>query len=943
MFKRIITLVALTMTIISATAQTQDMMAVVPNDPELRTGTLPGGSRYYIRANKKDPQRANFHIVYEVGAVQEGDNQNGLAHFLEHMAFNGSKNFPDNTMIDYLQSIGVRFGENLNAGTAQQLTTYMITNVPITRDGIVDSALMVLHDWAGFISLNEKDIDDERGVIREEWRQGNNAQWRVMEKQLPVQFNNTIFAKRNVIGNEEVLKSFTYQDIKDFYHKWYRPDLQAFIIVGDFDVDQMEAKLKTVMSDVQASSVQTPKEKVTIPYNETPQFAIVADPELTSNSVEVSIRQKGLAKKYNNTVMAAKNDIIDELFNMMINERLTEIALKDNAPFMNAVAHHSQFGDMFGYPVDGYNAMAFHAKAKDGNLNTAFQALLTEMYRAQRGGFTTQELERSKAKMLSQIESKYNNRNDQKNGDYVDAIEWSFLFNSPIPSAQTEFDGQKQLLETTTLDEINTSVASWFPEQGWVVMVSMPAKEGNPVPTQEELETVIAKVKSSEIEIFKEEEIVKPLISSKLKGSKVIATEQGQFESTIWTLKNGARVIIKPSTLKADELMMNASQLGGTSKLTELGVLYSAQFYPALVQMSGLGDFSATELSKVLSGKIASCSPRLGSFSQGFTGSCAPKDLETMLQLLYLNATAPRMDTSSLNVLMAQLNNMLPNLIKNPDYIIQDSLSRIFYDNNPRAYQLNMDILKMLTIDNFRKVYSEALSSAGSMTYTFVGNVDLAILKPLVEKYIGSLPSSKSKAEYGNLDPTPVKGEVKKSFKTTMETPKVTAFILYSGNWENTPQNDVTIQTINRILEIRYTKSVREEAGGTYGVGTQMVKSTIPTPNYIQYIMFNTDASKIDTLLPIIYKEINDLMTDGPRVEDLDKVKENLKKKFAESNNSNGTWMGYLIDYYVWNEDNYTDRMKYFEALTPAMVRDLAKQLFDQGNICTVVQMPIAK
>lgn len=933
MFKKVFTSLAFAAICLVSTAQTVDVMQVVENDPEVRVGTLDCGIKYYLRSNKKDTQRANFHIVYDVGAVQEEENQNGLAHFLEHMAFNGSKNFQGNAMIDYLQSIGVRFGENLNAGTGQELTTYMVTNVPITREGVVDSLLLVLHDWAGFINLDNKDIDEERGVIREEWRQGNNANRRVMEKQFGVLFNNTIYSKRNIIGSEEVLKSFTYDDLKSFYHKWYRPDMQAFVIVGDFDVDVMEAKLKATMSDIKEADVKTPKNKVVIPVNETPMVAIVADPELTSTSVEFAIRHQPLPEKFNSHVISYKMDILTSLISAIANERLNEIKMQPNAPFLGAGGGYFNF-------VEPADILDFSAQAKDGEALKALEALYTEVLRIEKGGFSEAEFTRAKANMMSRFESAYKNRNDRTNTQFINLYMNNFTKNEGIPSAEKLFELQKALIESTTLAEVNQTAKALVTDQNNVVMVSMPARDEIAVPTEADVLAVMEKVKASDIQVNTVSEVVRPLIATTLKGSAVSKTTTGDFGSTVWTLKNGVTVVLKKTDYKADEILFVGTQKGGKAKIDNLNVLQNADMYSQYASMAGVSDFSQVELSKVLAGKNARVGLSIGTFSQGMNGMCAPKDVETMLQLAYLKYTAPRFDTTAFGALYNQMKAIFPNLLKNPDIIAQDSLSQILYNHNPREPKLSVELLDQLSLKNLETVHKELFSSANGMVFTFVGNFDEATLKPLVEKYLGSLPSSKAAAKIGTHVINPVKGKVDCTYQTKMETPKVTSYTIYTGKSAGTEAQEIAMNAIKYILDIRYTKSVREEAGGTYGVGVRAKISTVPTPTYELMIMFNTDMSKIAQLQPIIYKEINDLIQNGPAIEDLNKAKENFVKKFAEVNNTNSAWMNYISTKAVWGEDKYTNYLKDVEALSVESIKKVAKDLFDQGNICTVIQEP---
>lgn len=935
MRKFFISLIALLPMIGLAQSEQIDLMQVIPNDPAVRVGTLESGIKYYIRHNAKDPKRANFHIVYDVGAVQEEDNQNGLAHFLEHMAFNGSKNFPGNALIDYLQSIGVRFGENLNAGTGQELTTYMVTNVPITRDGIIDSVLLVLHDWAGFITLDSKEIDEERGVIREEWRTGNSASRRIMEKEAPVMFNNSIYSKRNVIGNEDVLKSFTYDDLRSFYHKWYRPDMQAFVIVGDFDVDMMEAKLKKTMADIKEFEVKTPKVNVVVDDNEKPLISVATDPEMTGTLVKMIFRHKPIPEKYADRIIAEKNDIVTGLISSMINERLDDISKKENSPFLSA------YGSYFNF-VDPFDAFYVAVQGKDNESAKTLESVYTELLRMQRGGFSNSELERAKANMISRQERAYNNRNDRRNTEFINAYMSNFTSNKPFPTPEYELDLVKKIVAGTTLEEINATAKQLVREQNSSILISAPAS--STVPTQAEVLAIVEKTNNSEIEILVEDVKMAALVDeSTIKAGKIEKEEAGEFDSKILTLSNGARVILKKTDFKADEVLMNATQYGGYSTIENLDDLTSLKFYSYFSGNAGLGAFTQSDLNKVLTGKIASAGIGFGNRTVNINGSSTPKDIETMMQLAYLRVVAPRFEQSDLNVVLNQWRSMLPNIVKTPNYILNETITKTISGDNPRAMVNlpSMEMLDKVSLAKMEELYKAQLSNVNGMTFIFTGNFDEQTIRPLIEKYIASLPSNKSVTpKYGKYDVENVKGIVKKEFQTKMETPKVTAMVVYSGNIEWNQQEKLNLNAIEHILNVRYTKSIREEAGGTYGVGVRMSQDQFPRPEYGLIINFDTDKSKIEQLLPIVYKEIDDMMTTGVSEENLKIYKEFAAKKFAENNIFNGMWSNYLNEFYMWGNNNYTNYLKTLEGVTMESVKATAKKAFSQGNIITLVQLP---
>ena len=932
--KKVLLTLSLTLLLGSLWAQEIDLMQVIPNDPQVRTGTLESGATYYIRSNAKDPQRANFHIVYKVGAIQEEDNQDGLAHFLEHMAFNESKNFPGNSLIDYLQSVGVRFGENLNAGTGQETTTYMITNVPVTRQGIVDSALLVLHDWAGFISLQESDIDEERGVIAEEWRLRNDAAGRLQKKTMPVLFNNSLYSKRDVIGDPEIIKNFKYDELRDFYHKWYRPDLLAFVIVGDFDAAQMEGRLREVMSDLKPFDERIPRAVITVADNDEPLVSVETDPELTSTNIEIVFRHKPMANQYNDRVVVFKNDLIHSLVSDMINQRLDEIAKKEGSPFINTFARYMGF-------VEPFDAFYVYTTARDGEAMDAFRAVYTELLRMQRGGFTSSELDRAKASKLRSAESAYENRNDRRNGQFIQSYMSNFTDNYPYPTPETRLELTGKLLDNITLSEINVTAAGLVREKNSAILISGPAKEGLSVPSKGELLAAMESVNDSQIDLYVDEVSDEPLVSKELSGSKVVSETAGAFGSTVWTLGNGVRVVLKATDFKADEIVLNAYQKGGLTTIDDIGELYSVGLYPMFENMAGVGDFTATQLGKMLTGKIVWVSPQFTEFTQGFGGGCSPKDFESLMQLTYLYYVEPRFEQADYNVLMNQINAVLPNMASNPEYIMRDSTINTLYGHNPRKAVLNQKMIERVSLDKMETAYRKLFSGANGMTFVLVGNFQAKIIRPLVEKYLGSLPSSGSPTDWNTANaPEYIDGINENIFSTKQENPKVSVVKAYSGEIDFSLEKSVAIDAVSHILDIRYTKSIREEAGGTYSVGVYMGAGLWPAPNYTCQISFDTDKNKIDELLPIVQKEIDDLMANGPSLGNLNIAKEFFIKKFRENNISNGTWSGYFRSLDLFGNDRYSQYEKAVNSLTVESVRDAAREAFSQKNITTVVQMP---
>ncbi|WP_298064500.1 M16 family metallopeptidase [uncultured Rikenella sp.] len=908
----------------------------VPVDSSVRTGTLPSGITYYLKHNAKPADRADFHIYYKVGAIQEEDTQNGLAHFLEHMAFNGSQHFPDNSMIDWLSSVGVRFGENLNAATGQEQTTYMITNVPITRPGIVDSALLILHDWAGHITLDTADIDKERGVIIEEWRQGDNAQRRILEKQAPVLFNGSLYARRNVIGNQEVLKTFKYSELRDFYRRWYRPDMQAFVIVGDFDVDSMERKLRQTMADLKPAAVRTPKATITVADNEQPLVSVTSDPELTSTSVQILFRERPLIDRYDGMERLYR-EYLHSLAGRMLNERFAELSRQEDAPFLGAGGGYSPV-------VRPFDAFFLGATAREGEALRTLEALYTEAYRMQRGGFVQSELDRAKSDILRGTESYFANRNDRKNGEFVNGYMEHFENGAPYLTPEQDLRITRRILDAITLADVNAEAASWVHDRNSAILISMPEKAGVGLPTEAEVLAVAERVKNAEIEAYRDRVQGEKLMdASALKGSPTIQTETGKYGSTVMTLGNGVRVVVKSMELKADEVLMNAFQKGGQSTVAQVTDLYDLHVLPAYLDMAGVGSFSRTELDKLLTGKIAAVRPNIGSLSQGFSGSCSPRDIETLMQLVYLYYTAPRFDRSDWNILMNQYRSLLPNMVKDPNYILQDSLLQTVYGHNPRVFMLlSGKVLDAVSLERTEQLYRQFFSDANGMTFVFMGNIPADSLRPLAEKYLGSLPAARRKRapQWGDHIVLPVPGVVQNMYKTPLQTPKVTAIELYTGELPYSLERSVDLEAIRYILEMRYTQSIREEKGGTYGVGVSLTYQKVPMPRFAYQIFFETDTARVGELLPLVAREIEALSAEGATVEELTKTKEFFLKKYRDGLIHNGTWLGYLTSWYLNDNDRYTGYEAAVQGLSAESIRRTAAAAFGQGNVCTVVQLP---
>ena len=941
--KKILTLVLAAVVAFTAVAQRVNGPApeIIPNDPAVRTGQLENGMKYYIRHNSKQKGLADFYIIHNVGAIQEADNQQGLAHFLEHMAFNGTTNLPGKMLIEWCEKVGIKFGANLNAGTSWDYTQYLIKDVPVSRQGVVDTAMLILHDWSHFITLDHDEIDKERGVIQEELRTRDGASWRSTIHLLKTLFKGTKYEHRNLIGHLDGLQSFTYDDIRTFYDKWYRPDYQAVVVVGDIDAEKVEAQVKSLMADIPAPAADAAtKEVIIVPDNQEPIVSLFEDPEMLESEISLFIKRPALPIQFRNTVQAEMLSLINTLGTTMANARLSEIAMKPNAPFTSA--HLGNGGVGICPTLDG---LTLSVGTKDGELVAGYAAALTELERIRRHGFTEGEFERAKAQVLRREEQAYNNRNDRMNGQYVNRYLSAFRRNTAFPDAEMEWKMDQAIINGLPLEAINQTFASYITDHNNVIIINAPKKEGVVNPTKEDVLGVIAQVKASQIEAYKDNTVKEPLIApnAKLKGSKVKKSATNEtFGTTEWTLKNGVKVVVKPTTFKADEVQIRMVAQAGISALSDED--YNTGKYLSLVtSQMGLSKFSATELRKQLSGKSATTVVSPDDYTTTVVGNGSPKDLETILQLLYLRFTDPRFNEDDFNNVLGQYISYVENIKSNPDYTASSEQLKTLYNNNPRRQQISTEVLKSINYQKIAPIYKQLLSNAADFTMYIVGNVDLETLKPLVEKYIGSLPANKKKLTKRVDDGVQyAKGEVVNDFKAPMQQPKVSVCRIYTGDIDFNLENSVAINFLKDILRARYTVSIREEKGGTYGVSVGGSLNALYTPNYEFEIQFDTNEAMADELSEIVVAELKQIAANGPKAEDLNKVREYLIKEWNNRLVQNGAWMNYLYQYYTYGEA--MNRVANYEAVVKGMTAEkiaaLAAKVLADNNMTYVVMRP---
>lgn len=931
-----------TLVAFAAVAQlsTQPQIPVIPQDPEVRTGQLENGMKYYIRHNDKQKGLADFYIIHDVGAIQEDDNQQGLAHFLEHMAFNGTKNLPGKMLIEYLEKVGVKFGANLNAGTSWDYTQYLIKDVPVSRQGVVDTAMLIMHDWSHFITLDHSEIDKERGVIQEELRTRDGASWRSTINLLKTLFKGTKYEHRNLIGHLEGLQSFSYDDIKSFYDKWYRPDYQAVVVVGDIDVDKIEAQIKSLMADIPAPAADAAqKEVIVVPDNQEPIVSIFEDPEMVESDISLFIKRPAMPREMRNTVVAEQISLINSIAGTMANARLAEIAMKPDAPFTQAYIGNGGVGI-----CPTLDALTLGVNTKDGGLKAGFAAALTELERIRRHGFTEAEFERAKAQVLRREEQAYTNRNDRMNGQYVQRYLSAFRRNTAFPPAELEWKMDSAIIAQMPLDAVNQVYKQYITDHNNVVIANAPKKDGVVNPTEADVLEVLKAVKASEIAPYKDNTVKEPLIANPeaLKGSKVkkVATNE-TLGTTEWTLKNGIKVVVKPTTFKADEVSIRMVAQSGVSNLTDEDY-YTGKYMPMAMGQMGVGKFSSTELRKQLSGKSASTSVSPDDYTTTIAGSGSPKDLETIMQLLYLRFTAPRFSEDDFKATMSQYISYVENLKTNPDFKASSEQLKSLYNNHYRRQQISTEVLNSIKYERLEPIYRALTANAADYTVYIVGNVNLETLQPMVEKYIGSLPTKKKQTKRLDDGIRYAKGEVVNDFNHPMQQPKVSVCRIYTGEIEYNLENSVTMNFLQDILRSRYTVSIREEKGGTYGVGVGGSVAALYNPNYQLVIQFDTNEKMADELSEIVVAELKEIAANGPKSEDLEKVREYMVKEWNNRLVQNGAWMNYIYQYYTYGEAvnrvaNYENIVK---SMTSEKVAALAAKVLADGNMTYVVMRP---
>ncbi len=903
----------------------------LPTDSTIRIGKLENGMTYYIRQNDKPAKRCEFYLATNVGAFQEEDDQDGLAHFLEHMCFNGTKNFPGKGILNYLQSIGAEFGGNINAATGLEQTTYMLNNIPLEKAGVVDSCLLIMHDYSHFVTCDPKEIDAERGVIIEEKRTRNNAGWRNFMRFNQFFFAGTPYAKRTLIGSEEQLKTFKPESLTTFYHTWYRPDMQALIVVGDINVDEIEAKIKQIFSDIPKAENPKAKPVVKVPDNDKPLIGIATDKEATSSNIEVLWKSEPTPLEYRNTLQGGVlPEIMKSILYYGMQERFNDIKAQPDAPFFNGALYVDQWSN---YCEAAQASVSF----KDGEYARAFRALMVEVEKLKRYGFTAGEFERATTKLISELEKEATAAETRKNPDFIRPILQHFFQNETLLDPQSELQIGQMICQQLPLDMFNGVVKQLITDNNMVVFYSGPECEGLTNPTEAELQAIIDEVKASEIAAPVEETSNEPLLdASQLAGGKLTTVKElgkGQYGAAEWTLDNGTKVVYLKTDYKKDQVLINYVKQGGAS-LVDVADIPSLDdniwyFYTT---NKGVADIPGTKLKKMLAGKNVQVTPYIDQLESGISANTTPKDIETAFQLIYLNFTKQRFDADEFNIGLSQIKSLLPNLEKQPDFVAQQLLYKSLYCNNPRRQIISSETVDKISLATLEKVYKQLFNGADGATLYVVGNVDEETLRPLVEKYIGSIEKGTKAVKWVDNNIETPKGKTVVHEPVQMETPKCKCYVVYNALAPYSVENAVLLEAANYILDMTYTETLREEEGGTYGAGVVANCNDKPKEKHRLLVTFDTNVQQAPRLLELVREGINGILEKGITDDQFNKTVENLKKNIPEKHISNSYWSKVLK---IAAEDGYDYDAQYqaaVDGITKDKIVKALKTIIDAGN-----------
>ncbi|NQV16040.1 insulinase family protein [bacterium] len=907
-----------------------DLAAQLPVDPNLISGELDNGFKYFIKKNQKPENRAELRLVVNAGAILEDEDQRGLAHLLEHLSFNGTTDFPKQDLVNYLESIGMRFGPDLNAYTSFDETVYML-QVPTDSSNQLDKGFQILENWAHKVSLDDEEIDKERGVVIEEWRLGQGAGQRMRDKQLPIMFKGSKYADRLPIGSMDVIQNASYESIRRFYRDWYRPDLMAVVAVGDFDPAAIEIKIKDMFSDLPKQSETRERITFDVPDHEETLFALATDPEATRSRINILFKRPS---RIDRTAGEYRDNIVERIYHEMLNARFGEISQKADAPFLYAYSTKwawARSSEMAG----------LGAGVVDGNIPQGLEAVLVEGERVRRHGFTATELDRAKKEVLRSMEKLFQERDKQESRGYASELVRHFLEEEAVPGLEYEFRLYQETIPGIELNEVNALAQKFITDENRVVMASSPEKEGLSNPTAEELTTVLERINSLTIEAYVDNVSDEPLISDLPQPGSIISEKYHEDIDTYEiNLNNGLHVVLKSTEFKNDEILFQAYSPGGFSVFSDADLI-TGKLAARIMDYSGMGQFSMVDLQKLLAGKTVSTTPYINSLYEGFRGSVSSSDLEILFQMIYLQFTASRQDTDAYASFMTQIRSQLENKSLSPEAAFSDTLGVILNNYHVRRNPMTVDMLEQIDLAKAQELYDDRFADAGDFTFLFVGNFSREQITPMILQYLGSLPGTGRNENWVDEKIQTPEGKINREVKRGLE-PKSTTRIVFSGEFDYNRQNRYDMYSMMQVLRIRLREVLREDMGGVYGVGVWASMSKEPKAEYSLNVTFGCAPDRVQELTDAVMVEINGIIKTPPDILNVNKVKEAQRREREINIKRNSFWLNSLVLYY--QEDRDLDEFMKFseliEGFSAEAAQSAAERYFNLDNMIQVTLNP---
>ncbi len=932
--RRIILTSLLILMIFNLFAQPFRLSDQIPFNPATSKGVLKNGLTYYVKSNSTPKNRAEMMLVVSAGSVLEDTDQLGIAHFCEHMSFNGTKNFPKNDLVKYFESIGMEFGPEINAYTSFDETVYMV-KVPLDKEEYVQKGLQVLYDWASQVTDSDDEINKERGVVHEEWRGGQGAQQRMMNQWLPVFLQNSKYAERLPIGKMEIVDNCKPEVLRRFRNDWYRPDLQAIIVVGDFDQPKMVKMIEDKFSAIPAKLNARKKEDFPVPGNHETLVKIVTDKEATRSSASLYIKHP---MNLDLTVNGYRKSILYSLYNQMINLRLAELTQKENPPF---VMGQTGYGGLIG-PSDVYTSIAI---THPGKIPAGLKAVLLENERVKKFGFTQTELDRNKEAMLKSMESAYNERDKRESMSIAEEYSRNFLLRKePVPGIELEFAYYKEFMPTITLAEVNELAKKWITDENRVVVITAPEVPGVSAPTESEIRNLLTEVQQQKIEAYTDETSDEPLMKTVPVAGKITSEKKiAEVDAVEWTLSNGSKVVVKQTDFKDDEILFNGFSWGGSSLYPQADNI-SAAFAATIMDMSGIADYKLTTLQKMLAGKEVSVTPAIKMLTQGFEGSSNVADVETLFQLINLYFTQPRFDESAFSSYITRMRSELDNKDVSPERAFADTFRFVTSNYHPRMKPLSKEMLDEAKFTRIEQIGKERFANPGAFTYFFVGKIDTVKIKPLVEKYLASLPAAKNAERWVDLGIRKPTGVIEKIVNKGKESKSI-QYIMFHGKLNYATKDIVELDALSKILSTRLLESIREDKSSVYYIGAQPGFNKLPVTDYEMTIYYGTSPEKLKELKESVFATIRDLIEKGPTQEEVDKAREKIKRERETNLRENSYWEATLKTYYLNKGGDFRTFGEFdgaVEGLTSKSLKSAAFKTFDFRNYISVALIPEA-